>query len=64
MKIQITVSAEQLKLLSEAVTHSALYDKLLKKKDHQWVDLERTIRQADDEVNDGVARLANYKVIK
>ncbi len=64
MKVQLIVSADQLKLLSEAVTHSALYDKLLKKKDPQWVDLERTIRQADDEVNDGVARLASYKIIK
>lgn len=71
MKVQITVSAAQLKLLSEAVTllseavtHSALYDKLLKKDDPQWVDLKRTIQQADDEVNDGVARLASYKIIK
>ena len=64
MKIQITVSDAQLKLLSEALTHSALYDKLLKKNDPQWVDLSRTIRQADDEVNNGVARLTSYKVIK
>ena len=65
MKVQITVSAAQLKLLSEAGPfHSALYDKLLKKDDPQWVDLKRTIQQADDEVNDGVARLASYKIIK
>lgn len=64
MKVQITVSDAQLKLLSEALIHSALYDKLLKKDDPQWVDLKRTIQQADDEVNDGVARLASYKVIK
>ena len=64
MKVQITVSAAQLKLLSEAVTHSALYDKLLKKDDPEWLDLMRTIHQADDEINDGVARLASYKVIK
>ena len=63
MKVQITVSAAQLKLLSEAVTHSALYDKLLKKDDPDWVDLKRTIQQADDEVNDGVARLASYKIV-
>jgi hypothetical protein len=63
MKVQITVSAAQLKLLSEAVTHSALYDKLLYPYDPQWVDLKRTIQQADDEVNDGVARLASYKPI-
>ena len=64
MKVQITVSAAQLKLLSEAVTHSALYDKLLKRTDPQWIDLKHTIQQADDEVNDGIARLASYKVIK
>jgi len=64
MKVQITVSAAQLKLLSEAVTHSALYDKMLKKDDPQWVDLKRTIQQADDEINDGITRLASYKVIK
>ena len=64
MKVQLIVSANQLKLLSQAITQSALYDKVLKKDDPQWVDLERTIRQADDEVNDGVARLANYKIIK
>ena len=64
MKVHIIVSAAQLKLLSEALTHSALYDKLLKKDDPEWVDLKRTIQQADDEVNDGVARLASYKVIK
>ena len=64
MKVQLIESANQLKLLSQAITQSALYDKVLKKDDPQWVDLERTIRQADDEVNDGVARLANYKIIK
>jgi len=63
MKVQITVSVEQLKLLSEAVTHSALYDKLLKRDDPQWVDLKRTIQQADDEVNAGVPRVASYKPI-
>jgi len=63
MKVQITVSAAQLKLLSEAVTHSALYDKLLKSDDPEWIDLMRTIHQADVEINDGVARLASYKVI-
>ena len=63
MKVQITVSAAQLKLLSEAVTHSALYDKLLKKDDPEWVDLKRTIHQADDEINAGVPRVASYKPI-
>ena len=63
MKVQITVSADQLKLLSDAVTHSALYDKLLKKDDPQWVDLKRTIQHAMIAVNDGVARLASYKIV-
>ncbi len=63
MKIQITVSDAQLKLLSEALTHSALYDKLLKKDDPQWVDLKRTIQQADDEINNGTPRVASYKVV-
>jgi hypothetical protein len=64
MKIQLTLSPAQLKLLSEAVTHSTLYDKVLRKDDPQWVDLKRTIQQADDEVNHGDARLASYKIIK
>ena len=64
MKVQLIVSADQLKLLSEAVTRAVLYDKLLKRDDPEWIDLKRTIQQADDEINDGVARLASYKVIK
>ena len=63
MKVQLTVSAAQLKLLSEAVTHSALYDRD-EGADPEWLDLMRTIHQADDELNDGVARLASYKIIK
>jgi hypothetical protein len=65
MKVQITVSAEQLKLLSTAITHSALYDKLLKTDDPQWIDLKRTIQQADDEIHNSVADWAcSYKLIK
>ena len=64
MKVQITVSAAQLKLLSEAVTHSALYDKLLKSDDPEWVDLKRTIQQAEDEIKFRRQLLARYKVIK
>ena len=64
MKVQLTLSPAQLKLLSEAVTHSALYDKLLKTDDPQWIDLKRTIQQADDEIHNSVTRLASYKLIK
>ena len=64
MKIQITVSAEQLKLLSEALTHSALYDKLLKKDDPAWIELKHGVLLADEEVNGNVIRQASYKVIK
>jgi len=64
MKVQLIVSADQLKLLSEAVTHSALYDKLLKSDDPEWVDLKRTIQQAEDEIKFRRQLLARYKVIK
>ena len=39
MKIQITLSAEQVQLLNDSLVHSHLYDRLLKKDSLAWKEL-------------------------
>ena len=63
MKVQLTISDTQLKLLFNGLNYTALYDKSVKRDDPEWVDLKRTIEQANDEINYGVARLASYKAV-
>ena len=63
MKVQLTVSAEQLALLYKTITYSAVYDRLLKKDEPRWVDLQRTIQEAYDELNNHIPHRASYKII-
>ena len=64
MKIQLTLSAEQLELLSQSIVYSSLYDKLQKQDNLAWQELSAIILLADDEVNKGMIRQASYKRIK
>ncbi len=64
MKIQITLSAEQIQLLDESLVHSHLYDRLLKKNSLVWQELTAIVSLANDEVNHGMIRQASYKLIK
>ena len=64
MKVQLTLSPAQIKLLEEAITHSSLYDKLLNKRDPAWIELKHIVLLADEEVNGNVIRQASYKIIK
>ena len=64
MKIHMEISPEQIKLLSEAITHSSLYDKLLKKDDAAWVELKAIVSLANNQVNEGLVRQASYWIIK
>ena len=62
MKVQLTLSPAQIRLLEEAITHSCLYDKLLNKRDPAWIELKYIVLLADF-VGDMI-RQASYKVIK
>jgi hypothetical protein len=64
MKIQLTLSAEQLELLSQSIVYSSLHDKLLKQDNPAWRELSAIILLADDEVNKGMNRQASYKLVK
>jgi len=64
MKIQLTLSAEQLELLSQSIVYSSLYDKLQKQDNLAWQELSAIILLADAEVNKGMIRQASYKRIK
>lgn len=64
MKIQITVSADQLELIRLSMVHSSLRDSLLNKKDPAWIDLYLIVEQADNQVNKGIPVTASYRVIK
>ena len=64
MKIQLTLSPAQIRLLEEAITHSSLYDRLLKKNDPAWIELKHIVLLADEEINGNMIRQASYKVIK
>ena len=64
MKIQITLSAEQIQLLDESLVHSHLYDRLLKKNSLVWQELTAIVSLANDEVNHGMIRQASYKLVK
>ena len=64
MKVQLTLSPAQIRLLEEAITHSCLYDKLLNKSDPAWIELKHIVLLADEEVNGDMIRQASYKIIK
>ena len=64
MKIQLTLSNEQLELLSQSIVYSSLYDKLQKQDNPAWQELSAIILLADAEVNKGMIRQASYKRIK
>lgn len=64
MKIQITLSAEQIQLLDESLVHSHLYDRLLKKNSMAWKELIAIVHLANDEVNHDMIRQASYKLVK
>ena len=64
MKIQITLSAEQIQLLDDSLVHSHLYDRLLKKNSLVWQELTAIVHLANDEVNNGMIRQASYKLVK
>ena len=64
MKIQITLSAEQVELLDESLVHSHLYDRLLKKDSQAWKELTAIVHLAHEEVNHGMIRQASYKLVK
>ena len=64
MKIQLTISQEQLEILAQSLNFCYMNDKLLSKRDPTWVDLNAIIRLANNEVNDNIPRIASYKVIR
>lgn len=64
MKIQLTLSNEQLELLSQSIVYSSLYDKHQKQDNLAWQELSAIILLADAEVNKGMIRQASYKRIK
>lgn len=64
MKIQLTLSAEQLELLNRSIVYSSLYDKLLKQDNQAWQELSAIILLADAEINKGMNRQASYKLVK
>jgi len=64
MKVQLTLSPAQIRLLEEAITHSILYDTLRNKRDPAWIELTHIVLLADEEANGNVIRQASYKIIK
>ena len=64
MKVQLTLSPAQIRLLEEAITHSCLYDKLVNKRDPAWIELKHIVLLADEEINGNMIRQASYKIIK
>ena len=64
MKIQITLSAEQIQLLDDSLVHSHLYDRTLQKNSLVWQELTAIVSLANDEVNHGMIRQASYKLVK
>jgi hypothetical protein len=63
MKIQLTMSIEQLQIVAESLVFSSINDRLLRKT-AAWKDLHAIVRMANDEVNNDVPRQATYKLIK
>ena len=64
MKIQLTISQEQLEILAQSLNFCYMNDKLLSKRDPTWIDLNAIIRVANNEVNDNIPRIASYKIVR
>ncbi len=64
MKIQLTLSPEQLGLLADELAFASLNDKLLDRLNPAWKELKAIVRLADDEANGKMVRQASYKIIR